>query len=46
MRFFSNTEYKSDEILIIGDTLHDLEIGIKLVVKQSFLPWVIIQNHS
>jgi len=33
MRFFSNNKYKSDEILIIGDTLHDLEIGNKIGCK-------------
>ena len=30
MNFFSKSDYKAEEILIVGDTLHDLEIGNKI----------------
>ena len=30
MRFFLNSDYRAEEILIIGDTLHDLDIGNKI----------------
>ena len=30
MRFFLNPDYRAEEMLIIGDTLHDLDIGNKI----------------